>query len=205
LNRTRLDPQGCRSRAILLFALISTVLPIVACHQQADSPRAPIATATPQATSAEPSSTPQQTAYPAAIEVSIEQPASDARIACSHGSDGGCHFEVQGKSTGVFDRNWRLLLWIRPVQPPGDGWYLQKPPLNGIDSVAADGTWQGTAQIGSLQWPAHEGDLIDIATTVENTAVAASLLDSSEIIVRPQPTGQARREASSVVIERIRP
>jgi hypothetical protein len=99
--------------------------------------------------------------------VSLFQPKGGESVKCTRYPDGTYHFSALG-TVSVLLPNQRLLLWARPVKPPSEtpGWYLQRPPINGIHQINPDGSWEGTAQIGNAMWPPHTGDILDVAVTV---------------------------------------
>lgn len=140
-----------------------------------------------------------QSANPVA-KVSLFKPKSHDRCVFTMGSDGMFRCAVEGTVKDFSDPGLRLLLWLRPVNPPADGWYLQRPPLNGVSTIEAGGRWHGVAQIGSVQWPPHERDVVDISVTIVDAKTAQNLLSQPGVVVRGQPVGIASDIASSVIV-----
>lgn len=136
---------------------------------------------------------------PGSIRLTLDAPKAGAKVAAARGSDGLVRFTVRGSAQDV-PRNVRLLLWVRPVRPAGDGWYLQRPPLNGIADVDPGSAWAGTAQIGSAQWPPRNGDEVDIAVTAVDRRDAARLFTEEGVVLRRQPIGTTAAAASGIVI-----
>lgn len=130
--------------------------------------------------------------------VELFEPRTGQRAAITRRPDGVGSLTANGVWPGS-DGGFRLLLWIRPVKPPSDlpGWYLQRPPGNGI-SKGPDGTWSGVAQIGSAQYPPHDGDLVDVAVSVADSATVARLMAEGGVVVRPEPVGVASARATGV-------
>ena len=95
-----------------------------------------------------------------------------------------------------------LLLWVRPIQPPSEraGWYLQRRPFNGVETIAPEGTWAGTIQIGNADFPPHDGDLLDVAVTVVSREAAEELRQRPEVVVELQPVGRAMFTAGRVKV-----
>jgi hypothetical protein len=134
--------------------------------------------------------------------VSLFQPRTAEHIRCTRGADGIYRFSVKGTSSGLApDRVW-LLLWLRPVNPPSDvsGWYLQRRPANGISRVERDGSWSGLAQIGSAQWPPHDGDTFDLAVTIADNETVNQLMAQAGAVVRDEPVGMRCETAQGVVV-----
>jgi hypothetical protein len=98
---------------------------------------------------------------------SIFSPTSGGEVALSRGADNVYRFEVQGAIDGVDLSKSTLLLWVQPIDPPSDqpGWYLQRLPANGIRSVSGD-RWRGVCQVGNQNYPPHDGDVVEVATTI---------------------------------------
>jgi hypothetical protein len=141
-------------------------------------------------------------ATPTGSAVSLFEPKAGAIVRCQNGGDGICRVLIRGTSSKLTSSQ-TLLLWLKPVSPPADvpGWYLQRPPVTGIGKVQPDGVWTGMAQIGNAQWPAHEGDIVDIAITVVEEQTAAQLLAKPGVVVRDQPLGSVSDSAAGVVIK----
>ena len=83
------------------------------------------------------------------------------------GADKLFRFDVEGTIEGVDPAKFSLLLWVQPIEPPSDqpGWYLQRPPTNGIQSISGN-RWRGICQIGNQHYPPNAGDVIEIAASV---------------------------------------
>lgn len=56
------------------------------------------------------------------------------------------------------------------------------------------------AQIGNVQWPPHEGDVIDVAVSVADVDVAKELVAAPGIVFRSQPIGVAVDSAEGVIV-----
>ena len=134
--------------------------------------------------------------------VSLFRPKSGEKVNCKRYADGVYRFSVIGISAGLSDK-LRLLLWVRPVAPPSEtpGWYLQRPPVNGVSGVKPDGSWEGIAQIGNIQWPPHVGDILDVAITVVDVQNANRLLAEMGVVTRVNLPGIASDIASGVRVE----
>jgi hypothetical protein len=137
-----------------------------------------------------------------AATVSLFEPRGRGSVRCIRAADGIYRFSVRGTSTGLGTGAFSLLLWVRPVNPPAEDprWYLQRPPVNGIRTIEADGSWEGLAQIGNAQWPPHEGDVLDVAVSVAGRDVAEQLMAETGVVLRDQPVGVHSVRASSVVV-----
>jgi len=142
------------------------------------------------------------TAPPRRATVSLFEPRPGGSVRGRRTADGLHRISVRGTSTGTTNGDLVLLLWVRPVNPPADapGWYLQRPPANGIRQVETDGSWEGLAQIGNAQWPPHEGDLIDVAVSVAERAAADRMMAEADVVRRDQPVGIDLVRASGVVV-----
>jgi hypothetical protein len=134
--------------------------------------------------------------------VSLFRPKSGEGVLCTRYGDGVYRFSVAGTSSGLSDE-FRLLLWVKPVNPPSDtpGWYLQRLPNNGIGKVNPDGSWEGIAQIGNVQWPPHAGDVLDVAVTAVNIDNAKKIEAEPGVITRIDLPGVASDIASGVRVE----
>lgn len=135
------------------------------------------------------------------VSISIFRPKSGNVVKCTRYPDKIYRFAVDGTSNGL-SQNFKLLLWVRPVNPPSEtpGWYLQRPPINGITQTGLNGSWKGVGQIGNAQWPPYEGDIFDIAVTVAESETANSLLGKIGVIVRDEPIGIKSDIALSVIV-----
>ena len=132
--------------------------------------------------------------------VTLSSPKSHNRINCGRTPEGIYKCPVKGASKSLSQGNFQLLLWVRPVQPAGDGWYLQRGAMNGIHSIRSDGKWEGIAQIGNLEYPPHEGDRIEIAVSVAPSEEARRLLGSEGVVVRGTVSGKASDTAKDVTV-----
>jgi hypothetical protein len=134
--------------------------------------------------------------------VTLFRPKAGEHLLCHRGADGIFRFEATGTSAGVSDSGPSLLLWVRPVNPPSEsnGWYLQRPPSNGVMSVASDGSWIASGQVGNAQWPPHEGDSIDVAVSIADHRAVNELIAEPGVVIRNAPVGSKSAVASDVVI-----
>jgi hypothetical protein len=130
----------------------------------------------------------------------IVSPKSNSEVQCLSTPDGLYTFTVVGGSRSPIKPNTTLLLWVRPVSPPGDGWYLQRPPVGGIANVETDG-WEGTGQIGDRRYPPHNGDRFDLRATAVDSKAAEVLLND-RMVFRPQPVGTAVAAATNLKVKR---
>jgi hypothetical protein len=131
--------------------------------------------------------------------VTVFQPKSGENIYCAPAPDGVYRCAINGISTGISVRQLQLLLWVRPINPPTEtsSWYLQQP---GISRLEANGAWSGTAQLGNTQWPAHEGDIVDVAVTAVDEQTAKALVAKGGAVTQDQPVGNISDTASGVII-----
>jgi hypothetical protein len=127
-------------------------------------------------------------------------PSSGGRVACTRGADGVYRFSVTGTSAELARDREKLLLWVKPLHPSAGGWFLQRPPGNGIDAIEATGAWRGTGQIGNVQYPPHNGDTMDITVTAVETAPADRLLGEAGGTPRGQPSGRVVVESRGVIV-----
>jgi hypothetical protein len=139
---------------------------------------------------------------PDTLTLSLGDPRAGQKAECVRGGDGLYRLSASGASSGLSGGKYGLLLWIRPINPPSDtpGWFLQRPPGNGISKVAADGSWIGTAQIGNAQWPPQEGNTIELAVTIAELDTIKNLMGEQGVVVRPQPVGVKTVTAPNVVL-----
>jgi hypothetical protein len=72
--------------------------------------------------------------------------------------------------------------------------------MNGIKRIENDGNWNGTVQIGDAQYPANEGNQVDVAVSILDSDEAKRLLSELGVVVRDQPQGTKVRTASRVVV-----
>lgn len=135
------------------------------------------------------------------VFVSLFRPKSGNKVHCTRYPDRIYRFSVEGTSTRL-SAELRLLLWVRPVNPSSEtpGWYLQRPPANGISGIQPDGSWKGVAQIGNVQWPPREGDVIDIAISVTDSETANQLMAETGVVVKDEPMGIKSDVALGVVV-----
>lgn len=133
------------------------------------------------------------------LAVSLE---AQDKVMCSRGGDNIYRCSIRGTSSGLSVGGYGLLLWVKPVRPPSDtpGWYLQRPPTNGIDGVPSNGSWNGVAQLGNSQWPPHEGDLIDVAVSIADNDTINKLMAESGVVIRNQPVGVKVDAAQGLVV-----
>lgn len=120
--------------------------------------------------------------------VSLSQPRKDGQLECT--VDAGSLYKciVSGTVTNLTSGQ-RLLLWVRPVQPPSEseGWYLQRRP-NGLIEQSA-GSWRGQLQVGSRDFPPRDGDVIDVAVSLADGATADRLMQRSGVVIEREPVG----------------
>ena len=95
-----------------------------------------------------------------------------------------------------------MLLWVKPVNPPSEqpGWYLERPPGNGIVRVDSKGSWWGVAQLGNGLYSPHEGDSVGLAVSVADDTTVDKLMAEPGVVVRDYPVGVNTDIASGVVI-----
>lgn len=149
------------------------------------------------------STSPRAVAVPyqtAISQVVLVSPKSHGRIDCLRDSQGLYRCSVNGTSKGVAGTGFQLLLWLKPVQPSGDGWYLQRGKVNGIHSLERSGAWRGIAQIGNLEYPPHEKDIVDIEVTIVTTDEAQALMTARDVAVRGDPVGTVSDTAKDVKV-----
>lgn len=143
--------------------------------------------------------TPPVNPTPNPMSVSLFKPKSGETISLIHGPSGIYRLSAQGTSFGLDDR-YGLLLWVRPVNPPAEGWYLQTPPKNGVTSIDASGTWTGVAQIGNAQYSPHQGDTLDLAITITTKSDIDKLMAEQGEVVRNEPVGVKTAKASGIAV-----
>jgi len=145
----------------------------------------------------------QQLGSPAGVPTAVLfDPKSGEAMYCARGGDALYRCAVRGTSTGLSVPGFGLLLWVKPVNPPSDepGWYLERPPGNGIGGVDGKGSWSGVVQIGNRQYPPHEGDVVDLAVSVVDDVTSNRLMAEPGVVVRDRPAGIYVDIASGVVI-----
>jgi hypothetical protein len=132
--------------------------------------------------------------------VGLFSPRSDQPLLCSRGPGRIGRCTVSGGSAGADGPDWRLILWLRPAAPASDvpGWYLQRPPGNGLTRVDSDGTWSGTVQVGNPAYPPQDGWRVDIAISATRRELADRMMDAGDIVVRDSPEGAVVAVATSV-------
>lgn len=135
----------------------------------------------------------------ATADLFMVSPRSQSEVRCLPTSDGLYTFTVVGgSSAGINMKNTTLLLWVRPVTPSGDGWYLQRPPIGGVGDVEQnDGSWRGTGQIGNRLYPPRAGDIFDVRVTAVDPKEADSLLKAQQTF-HPQPRGRTIGSATNL-------
>ena len=136
------------------------------------------------------------------LMVSLYQPKSREKIHCIRSGDGVYRFSASGISSNVVTGGFGLLLWLKPVNPPSDtpGWYLQRPPVNGITGIRVDGSWTGTVQLGNAQYPPNEGDLIDLIVTIVDKNAINRLMAEPGVVVQSEPLGIKSDTASGLIV-----
>lgn len=139
---------------------------------------------------------------PGSPSASLFEPKSGETLHCVTGGDAIFRCSIRGASSGSETSSFRLLLWIKPVNPPSDqpGWYLQRPPGNGISSIDKKGSWFGVAQLGNALYPPREGDTVDVAVSVADAATVQELMAERGVVVRDHPLGVNSDIASGVIV-----
>lgn len=142
-----------------------------------------------------------KTSPPSALAVTLFQPKGGEKVLCSRGGDNIYRLSVKGTSSGLSAGRYGLLLWLRPVKPPSDtpGWYLQRPPANGVNRIEGDGSWIGAAQVGNAQYPPREGDVFDLAVSLADNETINKLMAEPGVVLRNQPVGVKSDTALGVV------
>jgi PASTA domain-containing protein len=130
---------------------------------------------------------------PTGMTISFFKPRTGEKVSCLRGADGVFRLTAEGTSSNVSPATQGLLFWVRPVNPPADrvGWYLQRPPANGVTEIRSDGSWTAVAQIGNAQYPPHEGDTVDLAITIAEKDAIDKLTAEIGVVVRNQPIGKS--------------
>jgi len=131
--------------------------------------------------------------------VTIFTPRDGSEVTPKRGADNIFRFEVQGTIEAVDLAKSQVLLWLQPIEPPSEqpGWYLQRLPDEGVRSVSGN-TWRGVCRIGSEQWPPHDGDVVDVVSTV----VAGD--EAQRLLARQGPVTTVVLPGSSSKIVRLR-
>jgi hypothetical protein len=132
--------------------------------------------------------------------VSLLSPNSNENVKLTMDSTGIGSFSIYGSSNGVLDSNSQLLLWIRPVNPPADGWYLQRG-IYGVQSISSEGSWTGIAQLGGPQYPPHNGDTFDLAVTIADSGTISRLKEQKGVVVERSLFGKPLDEATNLKVE----
>jgi hypothetical protein len=137
------------------------------------------------------------------VSLTLFRPRSGETIDCARGATGVYTCYADGTSQGITAANVRLLLWVRPVNPPAEtpGWYLQRAPVTGVTKIDPEGSWTGVVQIGNAIFPPHVGDVIDLAVSAAPVPVANELMGSSGVVVEDQPVGATTQTATNVSIK----
>jgi len=145
---------------------------------------------------------PRHVAAPGGSDLQLFEPKDRGMLKCSKAVGGVARCGVAGVVGDMSPTGARLLLWVQPVSPPSEtpGWYLQRPPANGVKRIDANGAWTGAVQIGDAQYPAKEGDLVDVAVGTLSSEDANRLLGQTDVVVRDQPEGTKVQTASRVVV-----
>ena len=132
--------------------------------------------------------------------VSLTRPRSNSTIDCSRHSDGLYRCSVSGTAQLGAHDDVQLLLWMKPLRPAGDGWYLQRGKINGIQSIGRGGAWNALAQLGNAEWPPAEGHVVAVAVTIAPRADAVKLLSAEGVVVRSALTGMYTDEVTNVSV-----
>ena len=111
----------------------------------------------------------------AGADLQLFEPKERGSLKCSRGLDGITRCDSSGIASDM--AGMRLLLWLQPVDPPSEtpGWYLQRPPVNGIRRIETDGTWSANDE-------------------------ANRLLSERGVVLRDSPEGTKVRTATHVVV-----
>ena len=109
----------------------------------------------PRTTSSPPTPTPTAPKSPA---IAITSPSG--QISCKSGQP--CLFDITGRAAGIEPAlipDLRIYAFVKPVNPPAGGWYLQDP----VGTIQQDGTWTVTpAGIGNKTSPPRIGNTLTI-------------------------------------------
>jgi hypothetical protein len=99
--------------------------------------------------------------------ITITAPRSGS-LAFTSKPEGG-FFPVTGKVSGITNAAaMRVFVLVHPVQPDGDGWFVQPP-----QTIPGDGSFRLTAQVGNDRYPPHPGDQIEIRAVVAAASAAS--------------------------------
>ncbi len=129
--------------------------------------------------------------------VSLSQPRRDGQLDCAPDAGGIFRCSAAGGVTGL-SHEQTLFLWVKPVRPPSEsaGWYLQRRP-NGITNQLGN-TWEGVVQVGNRDFSPQDGDIVDVAVSIAEAAVADKLMRETGVVIRPKPVGVANAISSNV-------
>lgn len=126
----------------------------------------------------------------ATARASIANAKSGASVPCAKSGAGLYKCEFRGTSQGVDPKKSRLLLWLKPTKPAGEGgFYLQRNP-NGVSDTSPSGNWTGLAQLGNESYPPHNGDTFEIALSLVTADEAERLANQTGVVMKLQPDGQ---------------
>jgi hypothetical protein len=141
--------------------------------------------------------TSQQTRQGAGETASLSQPRKDGQLDCAPDAGTIYRCTVSGTATSIAAGH-ELLLWVRPVQPPSEseGWYLQRRP-NGVLNRSGS-SWNGKVQIGSRDYPPHDGDIVDIAVSIADKAELDRLMREAGTVIKPDPSGAPVMKSENV-------
>jgi hypothetical protein len=132
--------------------------------------------------------------------LSWNMPAPGAPLEVIRDGSGLHRASVAGLVPASIPASHRLLLWVRPVRPPSDspGWYLQRPPGNGVSAYSAGGSWDGVIQLGNREFPPNDGDVVDLAISVVSATEARALEAGAGAVTAPTPRGSQVAELRGV-------
>jgi hypothetical protein len=72
--------------------------------------------------------------------------------------------------------------------------------MNGVHTIENDGKWEGVIQIGNVEYPPHEGDIVEIAVSIVNSDEAHKLLSADGVVVRGGPAGKVYDKAIDATV-----
>jgi hypothetical protein len=147
-----------------------------------------------------PAGQPQKPQAAAAPSVKITKPTAGATATVA-----GLLLQIAGTSQLVYGQDRKIILYVNAHKGPS-GWYLQIPGYSGVNTVNADGTWNGDAQIGNREYPPKGSDpAIDIAAVVVSTAdaekAAAKAGENPDRPVFQLPDGVTRHVITGVKLD----
>ncbi len=132
------------------------------------------------------------------VKATIDAPRSASKVTLTRDGTGLWGFPVDVKAHGL-GRNVVLLLWVNPINPSGDGWYLQRG-RNGLGAIGADdASWSGRAQVGNVEYPPRNGQEFEIAISVLDKREAERLVAQRDIVALREPRGSVVAKASRLV------